>query len=129
MEAKKCATCGLVNPSDLVACRRCGAYLQNLGPATPGEPPSTVFQDEAPAGAKRSGSDYINKHIGRSIRNLLIVNLVIAVGVITLGVVNTRYLYNIAAGPFRIDRQTLEHTRDPDSLNRYYCTIQGDRVI
>jgi hypothetical protein len=52
-----------------------------------------------------------------------------AVGLITFGLLNARYLYNMATGPYRIDRQTLEHTRDPGSLNRYYCTLKGDKVI
>jgi len=94
-----------------------------------GSPLGTSVDHSSRIDGQSSKPDYINKQIWRSTRNLLVVNLVLAIGLVTFAVLNLRYLYNLAAGPFRIDRQTLEHTRDPGSLYHYYCTLKGDRVI
>ena len=136
MANKKCDCCGLVNPAAADVCKRCGSQLSGklsipVASKQPSSVQSAATQEyRAPLiNSSFSPAGFIDGHIRRSIRNLVLINAVLAVGIIAVAGLNWRYLYNCLAGPFPTDLATLSATTDPGSLTRYFVTIDGDEVI
>ena len=74
------------------------------------------------------GNGYIELGVRRTTHNLLFANLVLLAGVLVVVLLNGRYLYNYAYGPFSMDREALLSLKDPDALLNYWVTVQADRV-
>ncbi|AUT01499.1 hypothetical protein CLI64_14480 [Nostoc sp. CENA543] len=71
----------------------------------------------------------IYKHIQRSNRNLLAVNICLVLSVIAIAGMSRRYLYNFFFGPFPIDNQTLLSNTTPDSRLQYFVKIRGSESL
>lgn len=69
----------------------------------------------------------IYKHIYRSNRNLLAVNICLLLSLIAIAGMNRRYFYNFFFGPFPIDHQTLLSNTTPDSSLQYFFRIRGSQ--
>jgi len=72
--------------------------------------------------------NYIVSHIKRCNRNLLLVNGIILLIIISTGFYQTRYLYNFFLGPFDTDNKTLISIKEPDKVEKYFCKITGEEV-
>ena len=72
---------------------------------------------------------FIGKHIRRSDRNMLAVNLGLVLVPLAIGVSTARYWSNFAAGPLKIDPQALIAIQDPAKTDRYFVTVKGSKSI
>ncbi len=72
--------------------------------------------------------NYIFSNIRRCNRNLLFVNGIILLIIISTGFYQIRYLYNFFFGPFDTDGKTLISIKEPDKVEKYFCTITGEEV-
>ena len=72
---------------------------------------------------------FIGKHIRSSDRNMLIANLGLVLVPLAIGVSTARYWSNFAAGPLKIDRQSLIAIKNPEAADRYFVTVKGDKSI
>jgi len=71
-------------------------------------------------------TDFVLSTVRRLNRNLLIISLVgLLLVIIGLGF-NTRYLYNVFAGPFPLERDALLKLTNADLPTQYYVTVTGD---
>jgi hypothetical protein len=73
--------------------------------------------------------DYIEANVRRTNRNLFVTNFILLLGVFVVAWLSSRYLYNALNGPFAMDREALFAVRNPDDLERYFVTVDGDNAI
>ena len=66
------------------------------------------------------------RHMGRTNRNLLLVNLAMVLAVCGFGATQWRYFYNFFEGPFETDVNSLSQITNPETRLRYFVTIKGE---
>lgn len=71
----------------------------------------------------------IDRHMERTARNLLILNILLLVAIIGAFLFSFRYFYNFVLGPFPIDRGELLAVEDPEKQFRYFVKVVGDEGV
>lgn len=72
---------------------------------------------------------FLQSEMRRVNRNMLLVNLGVVLGVLLLGYVNYRYLYNCFAGPFPTAPAVLHAIPSPHSSAQYFVTVEGEELL
>lgn len=70
---------------------------------------------------------FIGKQIRRGDRNLLLTNLGLLLVPIAVGIMSPRYWHNFSFGPFPIEKQALLSIQNPDTEEKYFLTVEGDK--
>ncbi len=71
-------------------------------------------------------TDYVQKAIRRSNRNILIASLLGLVVLVAAAALSYRYLVGFFKGPEEVAKPALLALKTPDQLTNYYVTVKGD---
>ena len=72
--------------------------------------------------------NFIESEIRQVNSNLLIVNVALVLGILSLAYANDRYLYNFVAGPFKADYDFLISVNSAEEPERYFVEVTGDAI-
>lgn len=72
---------------------------------------------------------FVQQHISRTNRNLLVINLIVLLLTAWIAWGTSHYFSNLFRGPYAIPEQELMNITDPDKLDRYWVTVTGDKAL
>ena len=128
MPGIKCECCELVNSTDAKECRRCGALISAPGAAF-SETGHREDRRDAPRIEDFPAGGFVESALKKRSRAVQVASVVALAAIAAAVVLNWRYLYNFALGPEPISAESLKTINSPDSLTRYYVSVEPDKVF